>query len=328
MSALNEALAKTKGEHREALDWLAANAGKVIAWSTIKAQVKNGFRLVNQAKGIYKPHYTDYALTVRQTLDGPYADKEIERRSDGSWVYPYFQENPDPSQRDREATNRGLMKCMSDGVPVGVLMQTKPKPGVEYLVLGLASVTEWRAGYFILEGFSDRGDSNFEQVRSDAAHDRAKASTIAATDFEVDRIEDARERQIAEVIRRKGQAKFRAALISAYKGRCVVTGCDALDALEAAHIVPYNGEHTNHVQNGLLLRADLHSLFDLGLLAIDPKTMTVVLSQQLVESDYRNLAGTPIAKPSDDSVAPSQEALHKHLHWSGLSPVRELRRAS
>ena len=60
------------------------------------------------------------------------------RRDDGSWVYPYFQENADPSQRDREATNRGLMKCMEEGIPVGVLMQAKPKPGVEYDVLGLA----------------------------------------------------------------------------------------------------------------------------------------------------------------------------------------------
>jgi hypothetical protein len=323
MSALTEALAKTQGEHRQALDWLVANTGRVTSWATIKAQVDNGFRLVNQAKGIYKPRYTEYALTVRQTLDGPYADKNIERRPDGSWVYPYFQENPDPSQRDREVTNRGLMKCMSNGVPVGVLMQTKLKPGVEYLVLGLAFVTAWRAGYFILEGFSDKGESNFQHVGSDAAQDRAKASTVAATDFEVDRTEDARERQIAEVIRRKGQAKFRAALISAYRGRCVVTGCDALDALEAAHIVPYKGQHTNHPQNGLLLRADLHSLFDLGLLAIDPETMTVVLSQQLLDSDYRNLARTAIAKPSDDSAVPSPEALHKHLNWSGLSRVRE-----
>jgi hypothetical protein len=323
MSALTEALAKTRGEHRQALDWLAANTGKVISWSAIKALVDNGFRLVNQAKGIYKPHYTEYALTVRQTLDGPYADKDVERRPDGSWVYPYFQENPDPSQRDSEATNRGLMKCMSDGVPVGVLMQTKPKPGVEYLVLGLASVTEWQAGYFILEGFSDRGESHLQPVGSDAAYDRAKASTITTTDFEVDRIEDARERQISQIIRRKGQAKFRAALISAYSGRCVVTGCDALDALEAAHIVSYKGQHTNHPQNGLLLRADLHSLFDLGLLAIDPKTMAVVLSQRLLDSDYRNLAGTPIAKPSDGALAPSPEALHKHLHWSGLSPVQK-----
>ena len=68
------------------------------------------------------------------------------------WVYPYFQENADPSQRDKEATNRGLIKCMEEGIPVGVLMQAKPKPGVEYNVLGLATVAEWRDGYLILEG--------------------------------------------------------------------------------------------------------------------------------------------------------------------------------
>jgi hypothetical protein len=318
MSALVEALAKTEGEHRQALDWFATNTGKVISWSTIKAQVDNGFRLVNQAKGIYKPHYTDYALSVRQTLDGPYADKDVERRADGSWAYAYFQENADVSQRDREATNRGLMKCMSDGVPVGVLLQNKPKPGVEYDVLGLAAVTEWKSGYFILEGFSSRGELNFGSAPPDAAHDRAKASTIPLADFDVDHVEDARERQIAEIIRRKGQPKFRAALISAYNGCCAVTGCNALEALEAAHIVPYNGHHTNHPQNGLLLRADLHSLFDLGLLAIDPKTMTVVLAEQLRTSDYGSLAGAMIAKPSDGSLAPSPEALAKHMHWSGM----------
>jgi hypothetical protein len=318
MSALTEAWAKTQGEHRQALDWFVKNTGKVITWSTIKAQVDNGFRLVNQAKGIYKPHYTDYALSIRQTLDAPYEDKDIIRRPDGSWVYPYFQENTDPSQRDKEATNRGLMKCKEDGVPVGVLKKTKPKPGVEYEIPGLALVTEWKDGYFILEGFSKEGESDFREVGSDAAHDRAKASATTRTDFEVNSVDDARERQIAEIIRRKGQAKFRSALIAAYKGQCVLTGCDALEALEAAHIVLYKGEKTNHPQNGLLLRADLHSLFDLGLLAIDPRTMTVVLSEQLLNSDYKNLAGLTIATPRERSLAPNLEALEKHLNWSGI----------
>jgi hypothetical protein len=124
MSQLTQTVAKAQGEHRQALQWFAENAGKTISWSVIKAQADNGFRLVNQAKGIYKPHYTEYALSVRQTLDGPYADKDVEWRPDGSWVYPYFQENPDPAQRNREATNRGLMQCMEDSVPIGVLLQT------------------------------------------------------------------------------------------------------------------------------------------------------------------------------------------------------------
>jgi putative restriction endonuclease len=193
-----------------------------------QAQPDNGFRLVNQAKGIYKPHYTEYALSVRQTLDGPYADKDVEWRPDGSWVYPYFQENPDPAQRNREATNRGLMQCMEDSVPIGVLLQTKPKPGVQYRVLGLALVTDWQDGYFILEGFSDAGEAAGRDP--DAAHHRAVAATLQQPDFQADSVEDARERQIAEVIRRRGQGRFRAAVMAAYGRKCAVTNCDAAKA--------------------------------------------------------------------------------------------------
>lgn len=147
MSDLTNALAKAEGEHATALRWFVDHKGKTLPWSLIKDHAEKGARLVNQAKGIYKPHYTDFALSVRQTLNSPYADKEIIRRPDGSWVYPYFQENPDPNERDKEATNRGLMKCLHEGMPVGALLQIKPKPGVEYEVLGLAAVTEWKDGY-------------------------------------------------------------------------------------------------------------------------------------------------------------------------------------
>jgi putative restriction endonuclease len=105
---LEAAIAKVSGEHADALHWFSDHTGQTVGWDEIKDHADQGARLVTQAKGIYKPHYTNFALSVRQTLDSPYADKEIERRADGSWVYPYFQENPDPSQRDREATNPGL----------------------------------------------------------------------------------------------------------------------------------------------------------------------------------------------------------------------------
>jgi hypothetical protein len=62
---------------------------------------------------------------------------------------------------------------MEDSVPIGVLLQTKPKPGVQYRVLGLALVTDWQDGYFILEGFSDSGEAASRDP--DAAHDRAVA---------------------------------------------------------------------------------------------------------------------------------------------------------
>ena len=302
MSDLTTAMAKVEGEQAADLRWFQENAGKAVSWSLIKEHADHGARLVTQAKGIYKPRYTDYALSVRQTLDSPYADKEVVRRLDESWVYPYFQENSDPAERDREATNRGLVKCMNDGVPVGVLLQVKPKPGVEYDVLGLAAVVEWKGGYFILEGFSHEGD-----------------------EFNPLEVDDSRERQIAEVVRRRGQAKFRAALVAAYQGKCVVTGCDAIDALEAAHRSPYRGAQTTHLQNGLLLRADLHTLFDLGMKAIDSLTNKVVIADAFVATSYADLAGRAVAGPIDPSYAPSREALAQHFKWTGIKlPDRQV----
>ena len=82
-------------------------------------------------------------------------------------------------------------------------------------------------------------------------------------------IEDGRKKIERMVTLRQGQPAFRKALLDAYERRCAVTGCPIDDVLEAAHISPYLGEHTNHVTNGLLLRADIHTLFDRGLIKVD-----------------------------------------------------------
>ncbi|MEG8052564.1 HNH endonuclease signature motif containing protein [Sphingomonas aerolata] len=81
-------------------------------------------------------------------------------------------------------------------------------------------------------------------------------------------IEDGRKKIERMVTLRQGQPAFRKALMDAYERRCAVTGCTIDDVLEAAHISPYLGEHTNHVTNGLLLRADIHTLFDRGLIKV------------------------------------------------------------
>ncbi len=307
-------------DHIQALEWFDRHQGRTLAWADIQGHADDGARLVNQAKGIYKPAYTDYTLSVRQTLNSPYADKEVINRSDGSWVYPYFQENKDPTQRDREATNRGLMNCMEDGIPVGVLIQTKPKPGVEYQILGLARVIDWQDGYFFLEGFNRAGAISSKSGFRDSGMDRAKAETFipANTDFDPSDQQDQRAKTISEVVRRRGQAKFRRALLEAYNGKCAITGCDAVEALEAAHITPYLGDQTNHPQNGLLLRSDIHSLFDLGLLSVDPSALTVVLAENLQMSSYSEIHGQQVSVPRDSRIAPSQSALEQHFEWAGL----------
>ena len=87
--------------------------------------------------------------------------------------------------------------------------------------------------------------------------------------------------------------------------------------LEAAHITPYLGPNTNHPSNGLLLRADIHTLFDLGLLTIDSASMSVVLAPSLTGTDYGRLAGTLLRLPDNVAVRPSVTALDQHRLWAG-----------
>jgi hypothetical protein len=126
---------------------------------------------------------------------------------------------------------------------------------------------------------------------------------------------DARKRQLRAIVVRRGSDKFRGELLRAYNGCCAVTGFNAPDALEAAHIRPYLGEATDHVQNGLLLRCDIHTLFDLERLRIDPDTLNVVLAPQLRRTDYGDLDGLKIIVPADPKERPSREALR--MRWNG-----------
>jgi len=111
------------------------------------------------------------------------------------------------------------------------------------------------------------------------------------------------ERQIRE---RRGQGPFRQALRERFSDTCLVTRCRLPDLLEAAHISPYRGEKDNHPSNGLLLRADIHTLFDLDLLGINPETLQVILNPTLRGMGYEGFAGAVLAC---DSKMLSRDAL-------------------
>jgi hypothetical protein len=105
---------------------------------------------------------------------------------------------------------------------------------------------------------------------------------------------------------RRGQRGFRDALRQRYGDRCLVTGCNVLAVLEAAHINPYRGEQDNHPENGLLLRSDIHTLFDLDLLGIEPESLQMELSPE-VTNEYGRFAGMALECPAH--CRPSLEAL-------------------
>lgn len=130
--------------------------------------------------------------------------------------------------------------------------------------------------------------------------------------------QDARIRQLREIAVRQGQPQFRRALLEAYERRCAVTDSDAVDALEAAHILPYVNEQRNNISNGLLLRADVHSLFDLGLIAID-EDLRILIAPSLRTTQFGvKLSVRKLRIPKERGHQPSREALKRHREASKI----------
>ncbi|MSP45376.1 MAG: HNH endonuclease [Xanthobacteraceae bacterium] len=103
----------------------------------------------------------------------------------------------------------------------------------------------------------------------------------------------------------------------AYQGKCAVTGCNVPEVLEAAHIQVKKNVDLNHLSNGLLLRADIHALFDGGLIAISKDGSRLEISTTIANSPYASLNGTAIFRPK--SGVPSKENILHHRRRSGFS---------
>ena len=115
---------------------------------------------------------------------------------------------------------------------------------------------------------------------------------------------------------RLGQGAFRILVTDNYHRTCAITRERTLPALEAAHIRPFadGGEH--EAPNGVLLRRDIHSLFDAGYVTITPK-LTFEVSRRIKEEfengrQYYELHGREIAAPDNLRGLPDRAALAWH----------------
>lgn len=115
---------------------------------------------------------------------------------------------------------------------------------------------------------------------------------------------------------RLGQGAFRVAVTDAYKRECAITGGRVLPALDAAHIQSYSSGGEHSVSNGLLLRRDIHSVFDAGYLTFDEDLRVVVSDRVRTEfnngNEYRRLQGEKLRLPSDPQYHPDAARLQWH----------------
>jgi len=126
---------------------------------------------------------------------------------------------------------------------------------------------------------------------------------------------DERSFSTSRVGRRSKQDEFRSKLFKFYGEKCMISGCDVPIAIEASHICPYRGEKDNHPENGVLLRRDLHTLYDRNLIGIEPNELRITLSKSIKDSVYRPYDAQALTFDGTN-IKPSKPALT--LRWQAF----------
>ena len=167
----------------------------------------------------------------------------------------------------------------------------------------------------VVDGITRNGVPGRPEVPHVESQELDEAASLG---FDLEGLKDERDRRLMEMAVREGQDHFRTALLEAYGSRCAVTGFDAVETLEAAHIYPYKGPATNHVTNGLLLRSDVHRLFDRGAVAVHETNHQVLVKPHLMVTQYASLSECRLELPRRAGDRPSTAALRSHREWAGL----------
>jgi hypothetical protein len=303
---------------------LAKHTGKRVPAAFIQRTadfVSNIDRFHTLITGIYKPAWSDYALSIAMKLSSPYEHKdEVVFLEDGRWLMTYSPRAGGLHLSD----NRALVKCMDERVPLGVFKQITDKTdrqhGSTYLVLGLGLITSYdaNADLFVIES-CDR--VALEQVTSVIADEKTRYEVQLYAQLTNEFCPFIEEESLTHTVSapRRDEA-FRHIVLGAYDFTCAV--CEmkfclgSLIEATAAHIVPKRKSGTDDPRNGLALCRTHHWAFDVGLFSLGDD-YRIILSRVLNNADARNftlldLESKSILLPRNEVVQPHPKALAWH----------------
>lgn len=243
---------------------------------------------------MYENKYHFISTVVEKIESVALATKIWGTNNDGqTWQYMYLLSRPKPI--DTATTSRPAADYLRTGYR-GFTKISDPK--IHEILKDYGSLEAFIASAFGEKAAPADIDAEMKQIAAEAEQ----------ASFDPENMADGRRRVLQDVVRRQGQPKFRRLLLAAYAGRCAITGCDVESVLEAAHISPYLGKDSNSVQNGLLLRADIHTLFDLGALKIAANGR-IEIDEMLIGTIYGAYEGQSIRMPDKQAEHPSPRAL-------------------
>lgn len=266
---------------------------------------------ISAQRGIHVPAKTGIAVSVTVAKGSIYSgtDKPFIELPNGTWILEYSAHRNNKGDETDPRWNEGLLECLEKGYPVGVFIQTLSGKYSRYL----AFVEEYHPdrGVFTLHGpvtVATAGKFASGVLELETTDEGERLNRYTAEYLEIDN------RSYSRVLKavRTGQSQFRKQLMEAYEGKCACTGCGVAETLQAAHIIGYRGSRSNVVNNGMLLRADLHLLFDSSLITVKPDTYAFELSKRLVGSDYEAYDGQLMRLPRSKALRPSEDYLAAH----------------
>lgn len=308
---LSRAEKVVSGEYVTAWEWYMAHEGQLAPMPYGDNQPKGIELRMAAQRGIHKPKGHDHVLMIHTSNPKSgisYNDDDVVDQGDGTWLLRYSEHVSRGKATGPSPWNEALRKNMRDGVPVGVFVWDS---GGKYWNRGLAFVESYdsSSGMFTLHGPVTKEDSDrFISIVNPSDLSNEEKRALDKFDSE----EDERERRLVEGVIRRGQQRFRKCLVDAYGGACAVTACDVDSALQAAHISGYRGAKSQIASNGLLLRADLHQMFDRYIWSVDPGSLKIELAPSLAGTAYERLHGRKLKLPNRKTDRPDPVRLHAH----------------
>ncbi len=306
------------------LSEFAKHTGKQVSWQFIK-QTSNFIpdidRFHNLITGIYKPAWSEYALSIVTRSSSPYEHKdEIVFLEDGRWLMTYSPRMGGLNLSD----NRALVKCLDEHAPLGVLRQLTDKTdrqhGSTYQILGLGLITNYdaKSDVFIIESV-DR--NTLEQVTSVIADEEMRYEVQLYAQLTNEFRPFVQEENVTYTISApKRDSAFRQIVLREYNSTCAVCEMkfclgDLVEAT-AAHIVPKRKNGADDPRNGLSLCRTHHWAFDAGIFTLS-NNYEVLLSSVLERAETCNfglldLGGKIIRLPDNKALWPHPEAVIWH----------------
>lgn len=269
-------------------------------------------------EGIYKPAWSNYALSVVSMVKSPYHDK-VQYNPDHSWNISYSPK----AGGIKIAQNKSLVRCMTDMQPVLVLQQISGKDhrlGARHKLLGLGFVTTFDV---VKDLFQIRG-LHWEEISWFT--NEPLTDDLIPTALRLEALEEwtpflKEDKAVYQISRTKRDGAFREVVLDNYESTCAVTGqkfvYENIVEADAAHIIGKDVNGTDDPRNGVALSKTAHWAFDLGIFTISDQYEVIVHPDagRAIAKNFRILEmdRKKLHLPSDKSFWPHHEALKWHL---------------